>query len=54
MDWPQIVIIIGISANVAANLVLDGRPSNQRYSFLGSVIRGGFWVMMLHFGGFWQ
>lgn len=52
--WPQIVYISLMSANLAINLLMIGKPRSGKYEFHPVLIAAIIQATLLYFGGFWK
>lgn len=53
-DWPQLVMGLLMSINLATHFVKDGQPKNEKYSFKVCVIGTAISVSLMYAGGFWH
>lgn len=54
MRWPQVVVIVMLTAAMVVALVEHGKPKTGDNNFWVTCISVAVWVLVLRFGGFWK
>lgn len=54
MGWQQVVMILLLAFDLAAALIMHGKPKEGSYNFWVSLLTDGLIVLLLMTGGFFK